>query len=112
MISSIEINELNDVLKKYIKIDFTNKKLVQIKENNIIEKDIKSIDFDELSNLIKKYLVYWDNTYIDNKIIGGKMAEIILNADNEVIYFSFKNKFPNDYNIFIERLNELVGIYE
>lgn len=112
MIHSIEIIErFNSIVEIYSKVDFGGN-LLQMKNNVITRNEEINIDFNELSNLIKKYTTYWDNYYIDNKIIGGNQTEIILNIDSEIVHFNFINKYPSNYDEFIQTFKEMVGIYE
>lgn len=112
MILSLYLEENYTFGSLIISFNFENKKLIYIKNNNILKEEILNINVDEFRDFLNSYIVHWDNSYIDNNIIDGKNVNLKIYTDNEIIDYNFKNKFPHDYREFLQVLNEKVGIYE
>ena len=111
MISKIELKEtFNSFDISFITIDFNNKSLSLLKNNIVYKNEQIDIDLNKLTGLIKKYVTYWDNQYINKSIIDGKSSELCIYMSDEKVKYNFKNKFPYNYNEFIKHFKELVNI--
>lgn len=110
MINKIELKEIKNSTDYFVMIDLSNKRIVQ-RNNDVIIKDQQlDIDYNEITNLIKNYITYWDNEYIDNTIIDGIIDELKIYVDSEILEYKFKNKYPYNYNEFIEKFKLMIGI--
>lgn len=110
MINKIELKEIKNSTDYFVMIDLSNKRIVQ-RNNDVIIKDQQlDIDYNEITNLIKNYITYWDNEYIDNTIIDGTIDELKIYVDSEILEYKFKNKYPYNYNEFIEKFKLMIGI--
>lgn len=111
MIIKFELKEITGIYyNSIITIDFTNNKVTYIKNNLTIKNETLNLNIDKLTDLIKKGITYWDREYIDNKIVDGYEAELVIYTDNEMIRYRFKNKQPSNYNEFITSIKGMVGI--
>ncbi len=109
-ISKIELEEkLNGFNTSFIKIDLIHKNITKIQNDKFIKSQL-NMNIEELITLVKKYVIYWDSKYINDKVIGGEEAKLIIYTDDEIIKYRFKNKYPYNYNVFIKKLKEMVGI--
>ena len=74
----------------------------------------KKINFD-ISNFcdnLINYIKYWDNQYLSDNVISGILVEIKIYTLDEIINYTFKNKFPDNYNEFYEFVKKVVNINE
>lgn len=109
-ISKIELEEkLNGFNTSFIKIDLIHKNITKLQNDKFIKSQL-NMNVEELITLVKKYVIYWDSKYINDKVIGGEEAKLIIYTDDEIIKYRFKNKYPYNYNVFIKKLKEMVGI--
>lgn len=111
MIEKIEIKELifsqNEIL---ITIDIVNNQITYIKNNIIIKDEKYYLNDKNITDLIKEYITYWDNEYIDNTIVDGIKTELNIFTNKEILTYKFINKYPHNYNIFISNLKRMVNI--
>jgi|GEM_PF-3096692 len=111
MISKIDLKEIfSSFDSSLITIDLTNKNLQYLKNEVVMKNERININCEELTDLIKIYITYWDNEYIDNTIVDGTEIELSIYTDDEIIKYNFKNKYPYNYNEFIKYLKAMVNI--
>lgn len=109
MITKIELKEkLSNFDTSFLIIDLSDKNIKRIKNDVIIEEKNIEFDTEKLIDLIKMYTTYWDNEYINEKVIDGIISELYIYANDEIIKYSFKNKFSLNYHEFIKLLKEMV----
>lgn len=112
MILSLYLEENYTFGSLIISFDFESKKLIYIKNNNVLKEETLNIDVYKFREFLNSYIIHWDNSYIDNNVIDGKNTNLKIYTDTEMIEYNFKNKFPHDYSEFLQILKEKVGIYE
>lgn len=111
MISKIELQEItNSSSISVIIIDIKNNIFIKMQNGIIIDRQNIDINIEKLNNLLIKHVTYWDNEYIDNKIIDGGEAILSLYTDKEKNNYRFKNKYPYNYREFINELKDMVNI--
>lgn len=112
MILSLQLEEDYIYGSLFIFFDFLNKKLIHMKNNHILKEETLNIDINTFREVLNSYIMNWDNSYVDNGLIDGKKAILKIYTDDEIIEYKFKNKFPSNYNDFIQFMKEGLGIYE
>ncbi len=109
MITKIELKEkFSNFDTSFLIIDLSDKNIKRFKNDVIIEEKNIELDTVKSIDLIKKYTTYWDNEYIDETVIDGIISELYIYVNDEIIKYSFKNKFPFNYHEFIKLLKEMV----
>ena len=107
MIKEIEIIERLLSEETIIKINLETNTIIEIKNNNITTyRNIKNNK--EFINLISKYTLSWDKTYKANNILDGKTTTISICTNITTETYTFKNKFPPNYDEFIKEFRKLV----
>lgn len=105
MITKIELIENNMLEKKYV----IEKERISIYHNfNLVYQNVIS-NFNDFINLINTYTLLWEQKYISNSGIDGLKSVLIIYTEKEKIEYEFVNSFPDNYDFFIEKFNNLIG---
>lgn len=113
MILKIEIDEkISNLYSSNLAINLVNKNVSYIKGDTVIQNTECHTDSKEIEVLLKDYMTYWKPEYIDDSIIDGRVIEVLIYTDREVITYHFKNSFPDDYDEFVKALKGKVGIHD
>lgn len=90
-------------------IDYVNKNYLVVVNDQIVKNSRINSNMFGFDNLISKYIVLWNHSYVDNFIIDGHEILLKIFIDNVEAKYYFKNKFPENFDSFLEEFKRMVG---
>ena len=113
MILKIEIKEqIENIYKSELSINMVNKNVSYIKGDTVI----KNSDFDtseqEIIDLLKNYMTYWEKEINASSTENSRLVEIAIYTDTNIITYHFENSFPDDLEEFMKTLKAKLNIIE
>lgn len=107
----IFINKIKDYSKSEQTIVIRNNGISLIDGKSCYEKILsKDIEFiNEVEDRLAKIMFGWKDEYIGSRCINGEKYHIVVDVNHKKKKYKIQNKFPNNWEEFLELQNLIIG---